>query len=661
MTLGKCVTGVVIIVTLSVAARSGRSQTTPPPPVKALSRVTRLDITSRRPAFGGRSFGTAGAYEILIGRAHAFADPKAAQNVVIVDIDKAPRNAAGLIEYSFDIQILKPVDLSKGNGVLLYEVSNRGRGQLYAAYNEGGLGYEADNAGTGFIMNAGYTYVMSGWGAGPNGNATNPPQVWADLPIATKSGLPITGLSMEEWMEPASAGFGKLSYPAATLDQGKATLTYREHQDDPRRTIPATQWSYVNDTTIKVTPPPGTDAGALYEFVYEAKNSVVQGLGFAAIRDFVSFARHTSTDDTGTLNPLFVNGRPVLTIAVAIGLSQSGRVMRDLLYQGFNQDTAGRKVFDAMNGVVVGARRTFTNYRFAQPGRYTRQHEDHFYPTSAFPFTFESTTDHLTGKTDGLFLKCSASNTCPNVIQVDSYTELYGAHDSLLVTDTKGKPVQLPANVRLYLLTLAHLQGNEGCVDPPNKVSPNPYYRAALEATVHWVHDGIPAPPTRAPLAADGTLVSVAEQAKNYPTIPERPFNSKLNEIGPRDYSVLPPKQTGKYAILVPKLDRDGNMVSGVIVPEVAVPVATYGKAIRKQGFAEGDLCHENGSAIPFAQTKAERLARGDSRLSIEERYPGGHAEYAEKYAKAVDKLVADGYLLPADAAKLKAAASLRN
>ena len=189
----------------------------------------------------------------------------------------------------------------------------------------------------------------------------------------------------------------------------------------------------------------------------------------------------------------------------------------------------------------------------------------------------------------------------------------------------------------------------------------NPYYRAALEATVHWVHDGIPAPPTRAPLAADGTLVSVAEQAKNYPTIPERPFNPKLNEIGPRDYSVLPPKQTGKYAILVPKLDRDGNMVSGVIVPEVAVPVATYGKAIRKQGFAEGDLCHENGSAIPFAKTKAERLARGDSRLSIEERYPGGQAEYAEKYARAVDKLVADRYLLPADAAKLKAAASLRN
>jgi Alpha/beta hydrolase domain len=267
----------------------------------------------------------------------------------------------------------------------------------------------------------------------------------------------------------------------------------------------------------------------------------------------------------------------------------------------------------------------------------------------------------LTGKTDGLFLKCSASKTCPNVIQVDSYTELYGAHDSLLVTDTRGKAIPLPSNVRLYLLTLAHLQGNEGCIDAANTVSPNPYYRAALQATVRWVRDGVPAPPTRAPSIADGTLVTVTEQSKSYPTIPERPFNPKVNEVGPRDYSTLPPKETGKYTILVPKLDRDGNMVAGVIVPEVAVPVATYGKAIRKQGFANGDLCHENGSAISFVKTKAERLARGDSRLSIEERYPGGASEYGAKYATAVDKLVSDGYLLPMDAAKLKAAVSLPN
>jgi hypothetical protein len=94
--------------------------------------------------------------------------------------------------------------------------------------------------------------------------------------------------------------------------------------------------------------------------------------------------------------------QPVLRVAVAIGLSSSGRAIRDLIYSGFNQDPAGRKVFDAVYGVVLGARRTFTNYRFAQPGRYTRQHEDHLCPASGFPFTFGTTTDHLTGKTDAL-------------------------------------------------------------------------------------------------------------------------------------------------------------------------------------------------------------------------------------------------------------------
>jgi hypothetical protein len=183
MTLAKSMTMVLVGAVLSLALGfSGRSQTTAPT-AKALSRITRLDITSRRPAFGGTSFGTVGPYEILIGTAYAVADPKARQNAGIVDIDNARRGTAGLIEYSFDFQILKPLDLNKGNRVLLYEVSNRGRGQLYAALNEGGLGYEANNAGNGFIMNAGYTYILSGWSSGTSGTA-NPPQVWADLPLA---------------------------------------------------------------------------------------------------------------------------------------------------------------------------------------------------------------------------------------------------------------------------------------------------------------------------------------------------------------------------------------------------------------------------------------------------------------------------------------------
>ena len=152
-------------------------------------------------------------------------------------------------------------------------------------------------------MNNGYTYVASGWMQGTSDGTANPPQLWADLPIASTNGQPMTGTAMEEWMEPGTGAFGRLSYPAATLDQSKATLTYREHQDDPRQPLAASQWSYVNETTVKVTPPAGTDAGTIYEFVYEAKNSVVQGLGFAGIRDFVSFMRHSPTDEAGTAEP----------------------------------------------------------------------------------------------------------------------------------------------------------------------------------------------------------------------------------------------------------------------------------------------------------------------------------------------------------------------
>ena len=220
------------------------------------------------------------------------------------------------------------------------------------------------------------------------------------------------------------------AYPAATLDQIHATLTYRQLQNDPRRRLPASAWSYVDDGTIRITPPAGTDAGTIYEFVYESTDPIVMGLGFAATRDFVSFARHSATDDAGQANPLFVDGAPVLQHAVAIGSSQSGRMIRDFIYQGFNEDPAGRRVFDGMTPYVAGARRTFVNARFAQPGRYRRQHEDHNYPMDEFPFTYATTTDPLTGKTDGLLAVCSSSNTCPHVIQVDAESEWYGAQAS---------------------------------------------------------------------------------------------------------------------------------------------------------------------------------------------------------------------------------------
>ena len=621
------------------------------------SRVARLDITSREPAFGGRSFGAVGQYEILLGTATAVADPGAPLDAGIVDLENAPRNADGLVEYTFEVDILKPVDITRGNGVLVYEINNRGRNIVFGYFHEAGQGYTAENAGNAFLMNQGYTYVSSGWLHGAPG-AGDPRPVLATLPLATDDGQPITGTSMEEWQDPDSAAFGRLTYPAATLDKTAAALTHRQLQDDPRQAVPAGRWDYVDDTTVAFTPPAGTDAGTIYEFVYEARSPVVHGLGFSAMRDFVSFARYRPADDRGAPNPLFVDGMPVLDHAVAVGSSQSGRMARDFVYQGFNEDPEGRRVFDGMTPYVGGARRTFVNARFAQTGRYTRQHEDHNYPMDEFPFTFATTTDPLTGRTDGLLAACTASGTCPNIIQVDAESEYYGAHASLILTDTSGQALELPPSVRYWMLATAHSQGSAGCRDPGNPVQPWPYYRAAFDAMVQWVRNGVEPPATRAPSVADGTAVTVERQGEQYPTIPGRPYNGAISELGVRDFSVWPPKESeGRYPLFVPSLDADGNLVAGVIVPEVAAPLSTIGKAVRAAGFAEGDLCGVNGSTIPFPRMRDERLALGDSRLSLEERYPGGEAEYARRYGEAADALVAERYLLPADAETLKKSA----
>ena len=640
------------------------------PSAESRSRVTRLDILKRDTVFGGMSFDTVGRYELLIAKATAVIDPRAVHNAGIVDLDRAPRNAQGLVQYTFDVQILKPVDITKGNRALFYEVNNRGGRIVYTYFNERDIGYEASDAGSGFLMKHGYTAVWSGWLPGDSRapSAPKPPPLFAQLPIATDNGKTIVGTAREEWIANRVGAFsGRLSYPAATLDQTRAQLTRRQNEADRRQPLASSHWRYADDRTVHITPPPGANAGTIYEFIYSARDPIVTGLGFAAVRELISFLRHRVTDDAGQPNPLFVDGKPVLRVAVATGTSLSGGMQRDFIYQGFNRDTMGQKVFDGMNPIVAGGRKRFINYRFAQPGRTNRQHEDHLFPGSQFPFTYHTSTDPLSGKSDGLFARCSQSNTCPHVIQVDSDTESYSGHASLVLTDTQGRAIDLPTNVRYYYLTTAHLQGRPGAMQPPapagcrddqHAVSPFPYYRAAYDALVQWERDGTPPPPTKAPSVGDGTFITVAEQSRRYPMIPNKPYNFTISEVGVRNLNVFPPTESAnKYPQFVPRLDVDGNPAAGIIIPAIAAPVATLsGKAVRGKGFGEGEICAQNGSSIPFPKTKAERIATGDGRLSLEERYPGGQAEYAEKYTQAVAQLVADRYLLPDDADVLMAA-----
>ena len=238
-------------------------------------------------------------------------------------------------------------------------------------------------------------------------------------------------------------------------------LSVRRTQDGKRERPDDLDWRYVDEREIEITRPAGFDGGAIYEFIYEAKDPIVMGLGFAAMRDAVSFLRYEPADRAGNPNPVAVDGELART-ATSLGISQSGRMLRDLVYQGFNEDVAGRVVFDGIHPNIAGSRKTFTNYQFGQPGRWQKQHEDHVYPGDQFPFTYATLTDPLTGRTDGLLERCRASDTCPKVVHSDGEAELWQARASLVVTDPAGGHIELPENVRVYLLAGTQHGGGPG-------------------------------------------------------------------------------------------------------------------------------------------------------------------------------------------------------
>jgi hypothetical protein len=424
-------------------------------------------------------------------------------------------------------------------------------------------------------------------------------------------------------------------------------------------------WRFKSNTRIEISRPAGFDASAIYEFIYPARDPLVMGLGFAAVRDLVAFMRHDSADANGRRNPLDLDGRPGIDYVLAYGASQSGRFLRDFIWQGFNQDLHGRKVFDGVLATVAGSRKTFVNFAFAQPGRFSRHHEDRLFPHDQFPFSYATTTDPVSGKTDGILARCQASNTCPRIMQTEASTDFWQGRASLLVTDGKGTEIPVPDNVRLYLF--ASIQHGGGSVAPNfpfNKHPANPaeyggVHRALVVALDEWVSHGVLPPASRFPRVREGTLISPAPQSYGFPAIPGVKYPGLVNELSEMDYSVQPPKSIPghNYLILVPKVDEDGNEVPGVRIPAIAVPRGTHtGWNLRRQGFAEGELVLL-GSYFPFAATIEERLASGDPRPSLEERYPT-KVDYISKIAKAADELRDMRLLLSEDVERMVNAAA---
>jgi len=615
--------------------------------------ITRLVIAKRQAAFGGASFGSAGPYEILAGTAYGELDPRAPGNTAIVNLSRAPLNARGHVEYSVDFMLLKPVDEKKGNGRLIYDFVNRGRNTILRL-DESGDSFTASDAGNGFLMKHGYTVAWSGWQMDAPGA---PGFLRAYVPVAMDGGKPATGMSRDEFTDvPAGPAFTQaLSYPVLLNTTG-TTLTVREHEADPRKPLPASSWHFLDERHVEITAEPGFDRGALYELIYPATNESVADVGLAASRDFVSFLRYADQDSTGQANPVRDPGTS-FKATLAFGISQTGRVINDFLYQGFNADLSGRVVFDGALPLLSAIRRTYTNFEFAQPGRFARQHEDHQYGGDQFPFSYSTSKDSVSGKIDGVLVQCEKSHTCPKIVHLDSDTEFWQSRDSLAVTDTNGHPLALPENVRAYMLSgLAHFPAQNwttrgNCQQFQNAMNYGPYARALLVALDRWVTDGVAPPPTTFPNLKNHTLLPLAKVQASYPAIPGAPFSPLYDQLQVVDQKSMPPEASGHaYPLFFPLMDADGNPQGGIILPEIAVPIATFsGRNVRAEGFSAGELCGLSGSYIPFAATKQERIANNDPRLSLEERYKNAQ-DYSDKRKHAVDVLVRQGFVLPEDA-----------
>jgi hypothetical protein len=626
-------------------------------PTALSAQVARFDILERSPAFAGRSFGDVGPYERITARATIALDPADDRNAVITDLALAPRTQDGRVEAVADVVILRPVDPTHGNGTLLLEVPNRGRKlapQLFDDASQPGANRAElpEDAGIGFLHRQGYTMVWVGWQADI---PSKPGQMALGAPVLKG----ITGPMREEFVfdnttDPARA---TLTWPAA--DPANIAVTVRAAWADARQTPPKLSVRLVDPATVEITRPDGFDAGALYEITYTARDPATLGMAFAAVRDVASFLRHDRT----AANPLLVGLNPSVNRAIGFGVSQSGRFLRDFLYLGFNEDTRGRVVFDGLMPHVAGTRRMATNVRFGLPGRNPRHLQDPAWQADLFPFTYATLADPLSGRTDGLLRRCSLSATCPKVMQTDSEHEWWASHASLLVTDLKGDHLDLPDNVRAYMIAgTPHFAGPDDRMQtvPAMALPQNPMHagapmRALLADLDSWIRDGVTPPASRVPMRAHGTLVD-AEGAVPA-NIPGLPYKGIHTPNAFSDQSVLPAKEIGRYPVFVPRADSDGMAIAGVHMLALAVPQATYtGWNPRAQGFGPTAFYPLQGAVVPFAPSDAARKEVHDPRPSIAERYADNDA-YVAAVRREAARQVAERLLLPEDAERAVEAA----
>ena len=647
-----------------------------------------LHISERTLFAEGDAFGETGTYERIKGRVCYAVDPQEEAFSRITDLDKAPTNEKGLVEYSTDFLILKPQNPKKGNRRLFFDWGNRGNIRCLQFFNDALASNDPktrEHAGNGFLFRRGYTLVFAGW---QGDLLAGDGRFLMDLPVASNHGISITGQVRSEFIleesgittQPLSGWANTRSHPTVSLDTDQASLTRRLYADASREEIPSDQWMFARDeggsgldgvskqtaivpSDTNIYLPGGFETGWIYELVYTGRNPLVLGLGHPAVRDLISFLKYGDFDDQGHPNPL---GKRRIDKAYGWGRSQTGRAIRDFVYHGYNEDFDGRKVFDGLIPHVSGAGLLWMNHRFANAvSPAGQEHEVHHNCADRFPFSYAVTTDHLTGKTDSI-LKRPASD--PLIIHTQSATEYWQRRGSLVHTDTQGHDLEQPERVRVYAWGSSEHFADSGMSEPSrgpcqnlsNVVRTSLFLRSALDNLDLWATDDVAPPSSRYPRRSDGTLVDGNEWRHQFPQIPgvalpNGPAQLPLLDFGP-DFekgllTLEPPLvlNPNGYPTLVPSVDSDGIDQGCLNAPMVLAPLATYtGWNLRARGQGQGAMHKFTGSTIPFAETPEEQLATADPRPSILERYPNSEA-YLDAIRKAARQLVEERYMLEED------------
>ena len=650
------------------------------------ARVTKITVTTKvSPAYNGQSFGAAGQYETLAGTFTGEVDPNDRRSVIIQDIALAPRNSRGMVEYTATFFLTKPIDMAKASGILLQQVPNRG-GRIDIggrATGDVGLssGWQGDMTGTQLER------VTVPVAKNPDGSSITGPYTFMIADLGSGSPISADGSTATIY---AGLNNPTIPYAPATTDTTQAELTsyatysFNTAQLTDPRLVASSDWAFGDCTA---TPFPGAASGTkicvrggfdksrIYRLVYRVKDPLVLGLGLAAFRDAASFFRYAAQDDAGTPNPL----AGAIKWTIVQGTSQSGNFIKTMIHLGFTEEDTvgrGRRIWD---GAIpfIAARQNPIDYRFAISGGEGKLYEQGSDPV----LWWEPYTDVARGRTTaGMLDRCRASSTCPKITEVNGSAEYWNLRMSPGIIGTKADvDIPLAPEVRRYYVPSTTHGGGNGaftqtpsatgstvgnCVLPGNPMPESNILRALTSAAVDWVTKGTEMPPSAYPKLADGTLVP--ETALNFPAIPGAPNpRGTVNTVIDYDYgttfnyndmagfiSTAPIVVKKLIPTYVPQVDADGNELPGIKPLMAEMPLGTYtGWNITSNGFYKGQACAFSGGFIPFAKTKAERIAKNDPRPSLEERYPSFSAFYYQAVA-VLNRLVAQRYMLAEDAAR---------